>query len=199
MPEKNEAITIIGEAIKDCGSSCLIYRKKRQRFDVESHQQIFYLIQGSVNVYRKSDDVLTNTVTGPAILGLLQMKMKEKTHYFRCDTDCEMWSLSIHDTNAIFNEKDLWGYAFDLLTHSIYQWYRRSNMIEQKDVYSIVVQHLKYIWEMSTESRTQTSIYSFILRRSHISRSSIHKAICVLKEEGVVKVNRGKLLELSIK
>lgn len=198
MIETHEAITVIGQAIQECESSILVYRKKRQRFDVESHQQMFFLTSGKISVYRKSDDVLTNTIAGPAILGLLQMKMKEKTHYFRCDTDCEMWSVSIHDANAIFNEKGLWSYAFELMTHSIYQWYRRSNMIEQKDVYSIVVQHLKYIWEMSGESRAQVSIYSFILRRSHISRSSIHKAISTLKDEGLIKVYRGKLLDFSI-
>lgn len=193
-----ECVSEIGKEIEICSSSCLIYRKKRQRFDVENQEQIFYLKTGRISIYRKSDNVLTSSLSGPAILGLSQMKSEDKTHYFRCDTDCEMWGLPVDDASFLFDDKGLWRYAFELLTHLVKEYYLREHMIAQKNVRGIIIQHIKYIWEMSDDMRAQTSIYSFILQRNHISRSSIHKTVCTLENSGLIKVSRGKLVDCLI-
>lgn len=194
----HESIQIIGQEIEKCDSSCLIYRKKRQRFDVEHPGNIYYLKAGKVSVYRSSDNILTHSLLGPAILGISQMKIKERTHYFRCDIDCEMWGLPFADASKLFDDKGLWEYAFKLLTGITYQYYMRELMITQRNVRGIIIQYLKFIWEMSEEMRRKTSIYSFILQRNNISRSSIYKTICELTDEGLIKVSRGKLTSYLI-
>lgn len=194
-----EHIILIGREIEMCNSSCLIYRKKRQRFDAEHPHNVFYLKVGRVSVYRKADNVLTNILSGPAILGLSQMKQKEKTHFFRCDVDCEMWGLPVAETNKLFTDKRLWEYAFELLTTLTYQYHLRELMVSQRSVRGIIIQYLKSIWDMSEELREKTSIYTFILQRNNISRSSIYKTICDLTDEGMIKVSRGKLTYFLMK
>lgn len=194
----HESIQIIGQEIEKCDSSCLIYRKKRQRFDSEHPGNIYYLKTGKVTVYRKSDNVLTNTLSGPAILGLSQLKGKEKTHYFRCDTDCDMWGLPFADASKLFDDKGLWKNAFELLTSITYQCYTRELMITQRNVRGIIIQYLKSIWEMNEDIKKKISIYTFILQRSNISRSSIYKTVCDLTDEGLIKVSRGRLIEYLI-
>lgn len=194
----HESLATVCKEIERCHASLLMLKKKRQRFDVERKKQILYLKKGSVVVYRKHDNVLSNAIVAPAILGLPQMMSDDKTHYFRCESDCEMWSLPVDAASALFDEKNLWRHAFEILTYTIHQYYRREYMITQKNAHGVVVQHLKYIWSMSKEIREKTSIYTFILQRNHISRSSINKIVSDLKKAGLIDVCRGKLIAFSI-
>ncbi|WP_256434395.1 helix-turn-helix domain-containing protein [Citrobacter sp. RHBSTW-00944] len=57
----------------------------------------------------------------------------------------------------------------------------------------MIIEHLKYIWSMEPETRENTSVYTFILARNHISRSAIHKVLQELVSDGKIIMKRGKL------
>ncbi len=122
------------------------------------------------------------------------MKSEVKSHYVRCNTECEMWGISISDACILFDSKVLWGHTFDILTDQVQEYFKREHMILQKNTYGIINEHLKHIWEMDEEVRKKTSIYSYILTRNHISRSAIHKIVREMTLAGDIIVNRGRLL-----
>lgn len=147
-----------------------------------------------MSFYRLEDDILTISITAPAILGLAQMRNDVKSHYLLCDSDCEMWVISTCDAISLFNAQSLWMHAFDILTHHLQRYFQRENMVSHKTTRGIIVEHIKHIWSLPAEIRNKTSVYSFILNRNHISRSAVHKIIQELESTGHIKISRGKLL-----
>lgn len=196
-PDIQHSVREIGKAIMQHDDSYLSHRKKNQRFDLKRENQICFLIKGCVSAYRLKDNILTLSLNAPAILGLAQMRSDKATHYMRCNEDCEMWLLDADHAVSMFDILNMWRHAFDILTKHVYLYHDRETMINQPNVKSVVLEHIKLLWGMEADQREKTSIYTYVLSRNIVSRSAVHKAIQELEADGVVKVTRGKLLELA--
>ncbi|WP_370968016.1 helix-turn-helix domain-containing protein [Enterobacter wuhouensis] len=193
MKDIDESVSILGEHIGLSKSSYLAKYKKNQRLELISRNNICYLKRGRVVVLRHDNDLVTLTIQAPMILGLTQMANKSKYHYLRCETDCQMLIISNEDATDIFNKKNLWIYAFNILTwhHNLY--FQREMMMTHPDIRKVINEHLKYVWMMPPDVRSKTSVYNFIMSRTHISRSAIHKITQEMMKNGSVKIERGKL------
>jgi CRP-like cAMP-binding protein len=189
-----ESISIIGGAIIGSMDAYFLKRKKNQRIDLKTSDNICYLLSGDVSIFRVEDDLLTVSLCSPAILGLAQMRNRYKSHYIRCNTDCEMWVISSGGAVDLFTENKIWNHAFDILTGHLQLYFERESTVSQKRTKEVVVEHLKNIWLMDDERRAKTSLYSYIMKRSHLSRSGIHKALSDLVKDELVEVVRGKLI-----
>lgn len=189
-----ESISVIGKEIENAAGSYLSQRKKNQRIELKTYNNICYLSKGSVSIYRIENNLLTLTMTSPAILGLAQMRNESKSHYLRCETDCEMWVIDIQDAISLFNKKNLWMHAFDILTRHLQMYFQREAMNSPRTIKGIVIEHLKHIWCQPNEIREKISVYTFILMRNQISRSAVHKVIQELVATEKVRISRGKLL-----
>lgn len=189
----DKAITLIGDEIKKSESAWFSARKKRQRVDLKSDGNVFLLEKGTVSIYRVENDLVTITISAPAILGLPQMHSDNTAHYFRCDTDCEMWVMSMQNMVTMLTSKNLWMHAFYILTNHLHCYFSREKLQSHRTIRELVIEHVKYIWEMAPDVRDKTSVYTFILSRNHISRSAIHKVLQELAHEGKIILNRGKL------
>lgn len=197
-PEVIDSIRVVGTSVAGSSQSFFSKRKKNQRIDFKDNDCIYYLEKGSVSFYRTDTHVLNLSLSAPAIIGLVQLKSKNHTHYFRCEGNCEMWIIKNSDAISLFNKLSLWEHAFNIISNSLHIYFHRDSMTNQKNVKNIVIEHLKYIWSMSDEERKSTSIYKFILSRNHVSRSSVHKVIAELIHDGIVESTRGKLIKLDI-
>lgn len=189
----DDAISVIADQIKKADNAWFTVRKKRQRIDMKGDGNVFFLEKGTVSIYRMENDLVTITVSAPAILGLQQMRSETTSHYFRCDTHCEMWVMSMTNMNALLTEKNLWMHAYDILTHHLNLYFAREKLQSHRTIRELVIEHVKYIWDMAPEIRDKTSVYTFILNRNHISRSTIHKVLQELTHEGKLILKRGKL------
>lgn len=152
-----------------------------------------FLEKGTVSVYRVENDLVTVSISAPAILGLPQMRTEVAGHYLRCDTDCEMWAMSVQNADLLFTAKNLWKQAFDILTHHLQRYFQREALQSHRTIREQIIEHVKYIWAMDPGVREKTSVYTFILARNHISRSAIHKVLQELVNDGKIIMNRGKL------
>lgn len=190
-----ESILLIGDEVKNSDNAWFSLRKKRQRIDLKVDGDILYLEKGTVSVYRLENDLVTISISAPAILGLPQLRTEQTGHYLRCDTDCEMWVMNKHNANALFSTKNLWCHAFDILTNHLYRYFQREKLQSHRTIRELVVEHVKYIWSLAPDVRDRTSVYTFILARNHISRSAIHKVLQELMLEGKINLNRGKLTQ----
>jgi hypothetical protein len=167
--------------------------KKNQRIELLNQNNICYLKKGQVIVYRQRDDLVTFTLNAPLILGLAQMHNQMKYHYLRCESECEMYIINNHDATELFNKKNLWSYAFDILTWYINLYFQRDIMMINPNIRNVINEHIKYIWSLPTDVRAKTSVYSFITSRNHISRSAIHKVMQEMSDMGKIKIERGKV------
>lgn len=191
--EIEKSVVLIGEEIKKSDSAWLSLRKKRQRIDLKVDGNILFLEKGTVSVYRVENDLVTVSISAPAILGLPQMRTEVAGHYLRCDTDCEMWAMSVQNADLLFTAKNLWKQAFDILTHHLQRYFQRETLQSHRTIRELIIEHVKFIWAMAPDVREKISVYTFILTRNHISRSAIHKVLQELVSDGKIILNRGKL------
>lgn len=188
-----KSVCVVGNAIERAQNSYFSKRKKNQRIELKTNNCICFLKTGSVSIYRLENNLLTVSLDAPAILGLAQMRNEFKSHYLRCNSDCDMWVISVQDAINIFNAENLWMHAFDILTKHLQMYFQRENMLSHPKVCDIVKEHLRFIWAMPEVERKRTSVYTFIKARNHISRSAIHKEIQTLTRNGFIQIERGKL------
>ncbi|HGN9372385.1 TPA: helix-turn-helix domain-containing protein [Citrobacter pasteurii] len=191
--EIDKSVVLIGDEIKKSDNAWLSLRKKRQRIDLKVDGNILFLEKGTVSVYRIENDLVTVSISAPAILGLPQMRTEVTGHYLRCDTDCEMWAMSVLNADHLFTAKNLWKQAFDILAHHLQRYFQREALQSHRTIRELIIEHVKYIWAMEPAVREKTSVYTFILTRNHISRSAIHKVLQELVNDGKITLNRGKL------
>ena len=191
--EIDKSVVLIGDEIKKSDNAWLSLRKKRQRIDLKVDGNILFLEKGTVSVYRVENDLVTVSISAPAILGLPQMRTEVAGHYLRCDTDCEMWAMSVQNADLLFSAKNLWKQAFDILAHHLQRYFQRETLQSHRTIRELIIEHVKYIWAMEPAVREKTSVYTFILTRNHISRSAIHKVLQELVNDGKITLNRGKL------
>ncbi|WP_333495277.1 helix-turn-helix domain-containing protein [Kluyvera sp. CHPC 1.251] len=126
------------------------------------------------------------------------MNSEATAHYFRCDTDCEMWIMGMQNVVTMLTSKNLWMHAFYILTNHLHRYFTREKLQSHRTIRELVIEHVKYIWEMAPDVRDKTSVYTFILSRNHISRSAIHKVLQELSHEGKIILNRGKLSAFEV-
>ncbi|MDA8505161.1 MULTISPECIES: helix-turn-helix domain-containing protein [unclassified Citrobacter] len=195
--EIDKSVVLIGDEIKKSDNAWLSLRKKRQRIDLKVDGNILFLEKGTVSVYRVENDLVTVSISAPAILGLPQMRTEVAGHYLRCDTDCEMWAMSVQNADLLFTAKNLWKQAFDILAHHLQRYFQRETLQSHRTIRELIIEHVKYIWAMEPAVREKTSVYTFILTRNHISRSAIHKVLQELVNDGKITLNRGKLSAYS--
>ncbi|EKA2133178.1 helix-turn-helix domain-containing protein [Citrobacter freundii] len=191
--EIENAVVLVGDEMKKSDNAWLSLRKKRQRIDLKTDGHILFLEKGTVSVYRVENDLVTVSISAPAILGLPQMRTEVAGHYLRCDTDCEMWAMSVQNADLLFTAKNLWKQAFYILTHHLQRYFQREALQSHRTIREQIIEHVKYIWAMEPGVREKTSVYTFILARNHISRSAIHKVLQELVNDGKIIMNRGKL------
>ncbi len=191
--EIENAVVLVGDEMKKSDNAWLSLRKKRQRIDLKTDGQILFLEKGTVSVYRVENDLVTVSISAPAILGLPQMRTEVAGHYLRCDTACELGAMSVQNADHLFTTKNLWKQAFDILTHHLQRYFQREALQSHRTIREQIIEHVKYIWSMEPEVREKTSVYTFILTRNHISRSAIHKVLQELVNDGKITLNRGKL------
>ncbi|HAS1070462.1 TPA: transcriptional regulator [Enterobacter cloacae] len=191
------SVRLLGEWIEKSQNSFLSIRKKNQRIDMKSENQVGYLREGALSVYRIDNDIVTLNIEAPAIIGLHQLFHTQRSHYLRCDRYCELIVINEADLIAILDREMLWGHAFIILSRHLEMYFQRERRLVHKNIKGIVIEHLKHLWDQSEDIRSRTSVYSFILSRNQISRSSVHKTIKSLIDDGVIKIQRGKLLWMN--
>ncbi|MCX8986148.1 helix-turn-helix domain-containing protein [Citrobacter portucalensis] len=188
----------IGGCIRRSHNSFLSERKKNQRLDLKKNNQIAFLTEGTVSMHRVEDSLLTVTITAPAIIGIGQFCGRGGTHYARCNTHCSMWVIDSDDAVNLFDRDGLWKSAYTVLTDYLYSYFYRENMVQKANVRDVVLEHMKEIWAYQKKMNTSISVYTYTLSRCNISRSAVHKAVRELTGEGIVKVNRGKLIYCNV-
>lgn len=188
--------SIIGNVIEKNKHSFFIRRKKNQRFNLRSAQQLCYLVSGEVSIFRISNNSLSVTLKAPAVLGLAQLKLSYECYYMRCASDTEMWLLNHDVALEEFDRNCLWKFAFDIITYHLHIYYEREELTILPNVKLKVLEYIKQLWT-NEDSDNKLSIYKHINSKTNISRSAIYKAIKELERNGYITTCRGKLVNIN--
>jgi hypothetical protein len=192
------AIAATGKAIQNSPLAYHIRYKKNDRIDIKKLDRVCFIQHGFFSFFRDRDNILTLSCEGPTVVGIAQLISPIQTHYIRCETDCDIWVIKTQDAINLFNQKNLWSQAFNILADLTQQYFERDYLISQKNSRDIVLEHLRFIWNLPAQERGHLSVYSYIMKRNFLSRSIIHKIISELNDENLIEMKRGKLIEFKL-
>jgi len=192
------AIQRVGKAIEDSGKSFLFNYKARQRIDLKNKNNIYFLKSGSVAAHSYNEKILTCNILVPEVIGIESLRGMGMFKFLRCITDVELVAISNTDAVELFTALNIWRDVNDCCLSLLNVYLRKEHKFNQSTSRGTIIEYMKHIWTLSPSQRNSTSIYTFILARTHISRSLIHKVVSALEDEGLIIVRRGILVKCKL-
>ncbi|MBM3074678.1 helix-turn-helix domain-containing protein [Lelliottia sp. RWM.1] len=194
-----KSIAALGSAIINSEKSVLLTYEKNQRINTHNTDVIYYVAKGNVSIHPEDHHgLLLFNIFAPEIIGLEKIRGVNIMGHLRCHTDVDIYTLKTDDAISLFDEQNLWPNAYDGLLRYLNSLSRRESRLNQPKISHIIIEHIKYIWTLRPAQRERTSIFSYILQRSNISRSAVHKTVAELEKKGLILVQRGILIECHL-
>jgi hypothetical protein len=180
----------------NCTDKCLLVSKLTNvQVDFNGDERIFLLESGRVTINRKSDGKVLINIEAPFIIGLTTLFTNLNYYYIRTETDCHISTFSKNEVIKFIESSSSWKYVSEVLSYAFFMYYQRDEMLTPNNTYGVVRKYIEYFWE--NEDTNTTSIFSFILNRTSISRSSLNKILRELEIGGYIKTKRGILIEMN--
>lgn len=175
--------------------SLLVSKLTNVEVDFNGDERIFLLESGRITINRRSDGKVLINIDSPFIIGLTTLFTPLNYYYLRTETDCHISTFSKNEVITLIESTSSWKSVAEILSYAFFMYYQRDEMLTSNDAYGVVKKHIEYFWE--NENIKSTSIFSFILSRTNISRSSVNKILRELEVGGYIKTKRGILIEMS--
>ncbi|RJT37416.1 helix-turn-helix domain-containing protein [Rahnella woolbedingensis] len=180
-------------------STPLLLRDSESEFKLHNSQgelQVILVLEGLVDVYRNSDQLLFATASAPTIFGMQGSPYRYNMYKFVCHPGCILESLSLSAVVKIIMEHQLLEELLTCQTYfNDYHAYR-TNMLINKSAYEIVRAFLLELEREPAEIRANINVPAFILARSNLARSGVMKILAELRQGEYIKIENGKLISI---
>ena len=171
-------------------------RGERLDFDLQGQAMCYLILEGTVALYRRTDDVMLSTAKSPALFGLANMKEIFFDDYLIAVDACTIGILSAERLNAIVEEKGLW----DAVSHHLmYMYNRLYNTVMPKGAptaYEMIRQQLILLMNEDESYRRGVSAERYIRDKTQLSRSGVMRILADLKTGGFIEMKEGRLLNI---
>ncbi|EBK0028747.1 helix-turn-helix domain-containing protein [Salmonella enterica] len=192
-----QSVDTLGKSIMNHESGLELSFQSGQIIELPSNfRAIIYLKEGSAGIYYKENHCLVSENSSPAIIGLTFLFIQNYHMYIRFYSECKAYYINQTEFVKLCDKKQLWRHVSQLIARAERTLHSSPSISAFRNVYDVVKFHLDNIWKLPENERNNISIYKYILERSPISRSSLHKIIRDLNMGGYIKTERGKLLKL---
>ncbi|WP_312343745.1 helix-turn-helix domain-containing protein [Leclercia sp.] len=177
----------------------LYHAQRGERFDLcINGQGVFYLIiEGSVAIYRRSNDMLLSTANSPAILGLANLTDIYFDNYFKTLEPCVIGTLATDKVNDICTEKDLWSVVSRHLMFVYNRLYHHVMPVGSPTAYELIRQQLQELMAEDESFRARITAERYIRDKTQLSRSGVMRILADLKAGGYVEMEEGRLISIN--
>lgn len=201
LPEKSQrGSPYAQELISHLLSECTTHRAARgERLDLQVNGQgmCYLILEGTIAVYRRSDDMLLSTARSPAVFGLANLTDIYFNDYLMTISPCLIGTLTTQRLNDIIQDKALWG----LLSKQIIFAYSRlyNNVMPQgaPTAYEMIRQQLVKLMEEDESYRQSVTAEKYIREKTHLSRSGVMRILADLKTGGFIEMEEGRLIKIN--
>lgn len=193
------AIERIVPSLWDIGGSFVIYASKNQKISFKSRDKkyVYYLTEGEVDIHRTIDDLLLLTMKSPKVLGLSILHSDDCYHYIKTTMNCKLIAFEREKFHEMINSNNLWREVFIITSSLVKSYFKRDEKFSSRCAYDVIKNNLEVLWANPPNEREKTSIFTYILSRSSLSRSSLSKVLKDLSDGGYISIKRGKLLDMK--
>jgi CRP-like cAMP-binding protein len=163
-----------------------------------NHQGMCYLvIEGTIAIYRRSDNMLLSTANGPAVLGVANLADIFFDDYLKTITPCLIATLTTEQLNDIIKDEALWGL---ISKHLMFMYNRLYNNIMPRGVptaYEMIRQQLMLLMNEDENFRRSISVERYIREKTQLSRSGVMRILADLKTGGFIEMEDGRLIKIN--
>lgn len=154
------------------------------------------ILEGTVAVYRRNDNMMLSTARSPAVFGLANLTDIYFDDYIKTINPCLIGEISTARVNDIIKEKSLWG----LLSKQLMFVYGRlyNNVMPQgaPTAYEMIRQQLLNLIEEDESYRAAVTAELYIREKTHLSRSGVMRILADLKTGGFIEMEEGRLIKI---
>ncbi|MCU6366038.1 helix-turn-helix domain-containing protein [Enterobacter quasiroggenkampii] len=201
LPEKSQrgspyAQELISHLLSDC-TTRHIARGERLDLQVNGQGMCYLILEGTVAIYRKSDDRMLSTARSPAVFGIANLTDIYFNDYLKTVSPCLIGTLTTERVNAIIKEKALWG----LLSQQLVYVYSRlyNNVMPQgaPTAYEMIRQQLIKLMDEDESYRGSVTAERYIREKTQLSRSGVMRILADLKTGGFIEMEEGRLIKIN--
>lgn len=201
LPEKSQrgsphAQALISHLLPDCTTR---HTARGERLDLQVNGQgmCYLILEGTIAVYRRSDNMMLSTACSPAVFGLANLTDIYFSDYLKTVSPCLIGTITTERVNAIIKEKALWG----LLSQQLMYVYSRlyNNVMPQgaPTAYEMIRQQLIKLTEEEEDYRLSVTAEKYIREKTHLSRSGVMRILADLKTGGFIEMEEGRLIKIN--
>lgn len=170
LPEKSHrgspyAQELISHLLPDC-TTRRTARGERLDLQINGQGMCYLILEGTVAIYRRSDDMMLSTARSPALFGLANLTDIYFNDYLKTVSPCLIGTLTTERVNEIIKEKALWG----LLSKQLMFVYSRlyNNVMPQgaPTAYEMIRQQLIKLMEEDESYRSSVTAERYIREKS---------------------------------
>ncbi|WP_431624187.1 helix-turn-helix domain-containing protein [Enterobacter chuandaensis] len=172
-------------------------RGERLDLQVNGQGMCYLILEGTVAIYRRSDDMMLSTARSPALFGLANLTDIYFNDYLKTVTPCLIGTLTTERVNEIIKEKALWG----LLSKQLMFVYNRlyNNVMPQgaPTAYEMIRQQLIKLMDEDASYRESVTAERYIREKTQLSRSGVMRILADLKTGGFIEIEDGRLIKIN--
>ena len=187
---------LISHLLPDC-TTRQTARGERLDLQIDGQGMCYLILEGTVAIYRRSDDMMLSTARSPALFGLANLTDIYFNDYLKTVSPCLIGTLTAERVNDIIKEKALWG----LLSKKLMFVYSRlyNNVMPQgaPTAYEMIRQQLIKLMEEDDSYRGSVTAERYIREKTHLSRSGVMRILADLKTGGFIEMEEGRLIKIN--
>lgn len=165
---------------------------------VVNGQGMSYLIlEGTVAIYRRSDNLMLSTAKSPAFFGVANLNDIFFDDYLKTVTPCKIGTLPTAQLNVIIQEKGLWGLVSNHLMFMYNRLYHTIMPNGAPTAYEMIRQQLMLLMSEEESYRRGITAERYIRDKTQLSRSGVMRILADLKAGGYVEMEEGRLLKIN--
>lgn len=200
LPEKSQrgspyAQELISHLLPDC-TTHRAARGERLDLQINGQGMCYLILEGTIAVYRRSDDMMLSTARSPAVFGLANLTDIYFNDYIKTVSPCLIGTLTAERVNEIIKEKALWG----LLSQQLIFVYSRlyNNVMPQgaPTAYEMIRQQLVKLMEEDESYRLSVTAERYIREKTQLSRSGVMRILAELRTGKYITMERGVLIDI---
>lgn len=173
--------------------------KNKQIFNYTEADEkaVFILLEGSISLYRKHDNMILNTESAPFVFGMSQHISSPEYLLLRTQEPCLLGTLSLAQAHRLIQENNHWESLAKLLIYSIARIYTHCAKISHFSAYEIIRYQLLELMNESPEIRNTITAANYIISRTFLSRSGTMRILSELRAGNYIEVEKGVLKSIN--
>ncbi|EOX3819753.1 helix-turn-helix domain-containing protein [Enterobacter quasiroggenkampii] len=172
-------------------------RGERLNLEVDGQGICYLILEGTIAIYRSSDNMMLSTSRSPTLFGLANLTDIYFNDYLITVSPCLIGSIPTEQVADIIKEKGLWG----LLSQQLMFVYSRlyNNVMPQgaPTAYEMIRQQLIKLMDEDESYRGSVTAERYIREKTQLSRSGVMRILADLKTGGFIEMEEGRLIKIN--